>query len=192
MVSMTWTEAGRTDDAAWAARLKAGDEAVFSAVYRQHSGPLYRFALRMCGSESLAEDALQESFMALLRPGAQGYDPGRGPLAAYLYGIVRRQVYRQLGAIPDVEPLEEALSSAESDIDPLEGLSRREQVEQVRQALQVLPAHYREVIVLCDLEEMSYADAAERLGCVVGTVRSRLSRARGLLWRRLQGVRSSI
>lgn len=192
MVSMTWTEAHKPDEAAWAARLKEGDEEVFSAVYRQHSGPLYRFALRMCGSESVAEDALQESFMALLRPGTQGYDPSRGPLSSYLYGIVRRQVYRHLGDLPDVEPLDEALTTVEEDVDPLEGLERKEQVERVRQALQTLPAHYREVLVLCDLEEMSYADAAERLGCVVGTVRSRLSRARAMLWQRLQRVRCSI
>jgi RNA polymerase sigma-70 factor, ECF subfamily len=191
MVSATWTGTQQLDDASWVARLKSGDEGVFSAVYRQHSGPLYRFALRMCGSEALAEDAVQESFMALLKPAAQGYDPSRGALSSYLYGIVRRQVYRQLGSIPDVEPLDEAASTVETDVDPLDGLSRREQVEQVRLALQVLPAHYREVIVLCDLEEMSYADAAERLGCVVGTVRSRLSRARTLLWQRLQRVRCS-
>jgi RNA polymerase sigma-70 factor (ECF subfamily) len=52
-----------------------------------------------------------------------------------------------------------------------------------------LPAHYREVVVLCELHEMSYAEAATTLGCAVGTVRSRLHRARGLLVERLREVR---
>jgi len=188
---MSWLEAGRGDDAAWAGRMRAGDEAAFAGLYHKHAGPLYRFALRMCGSETLAEDAVQEAFLALIRGGAGGFDAARGSLAAYLHGIVRRQVYRQLGAVPGSEPLEDD-TAQEFEADPLEGLTRREQVEQVRQALQGLPPHYKEVVVLCDLEEMSYAEAADRLGCAIGTVRSRLSRARAQLWGRLQRVRCSL
>ena len=188
---MAWWQPGGTDDAAWAARMRAGDEAAFSALYHRHAGPLYRFALRMCGQETVAEDAVQEAFLALIRGGGGGFDASRGSLGAYLYGIVRRQVYRCLGAAPETEPLEDDVAQ-EFEGDPLEGLTRREQVDQVRQALQGLPPHYREVVVLCDLEEASYADAADRLGCAVGTVRSRLSRARAMLWERLQRVRCSL
>jgi RNA polymerase sigma-70 factor (ECF subfamily) len=59
-------------------------------------------------------------------------------------------------------------------------------IASVRQAVLALPPHYREVVVLCDLHEMSYADAAEALGCAVGTVRSRLHRARALLVEKLR------
>jgi len=64
---------------------------------------------------------------------------------------------------------------------PLEELSRTETIESVRKAVLALPERYREVVVLCDLQEMSYVEAAEILGCAVGTVRSRLHRARALL-----------
>ena len=72
-------------------------------------------------------------------------------------------------------------------IDPLGNLVRNEEIESVRQAVLGLPLHYREVVVLCELEEMSYGEAAASLGCAVGTVRSRLHRARALLKRRLRG-----
>ena len=170
--------------------MRAGDEAAFSALYRRHAGPLYRFALRMSGDAALAEDAVQDAFMALVRSSGSGFDAERGSLSAYLYGIVRRQVFRHLGAMPDFEPLkDEAVAMQEIESDPLEGLTRREQAAQVRQALEALPAHYREVVVLCDLEEVSYAAAAEYLNCAIGTIRSRLSRARAMLWGRLQHVR---
>jgi len=64
-------------------------------------------------------------------------------------------------------------------------------IASVRQAVLTLPEHYREVVVLCALHEMSYAEAAGVLGCAVGTVRSRLHRARGLLAERLRAVRDA-
>jgi RNA polymerase sigma-70 factor (ECF subfamily) len=70
--------------------------------------------------------------------------------------------------------------------DTLANLTRAEAVEAVRQAVLALPTHYREVVVMCDLEEMDYAGAASALGCSVGTVRSRLHRARGLLTAKLR------
>ena len=70
--------------------------------------------------------------------------------------------------------------------DALANLTREEALEAVRQAVLALPTHYREVVVLCDLEEMDYANAAAALGCSIGTVRSRLHRARGLLMAKLR------
>jgi RNA polymerase sigma-70 factor (ECF subfamily) len=69
---------------------------------------------------------------------------------------------------------------------PLNELARSETIAAVRQAILALPSHYREVVVLCDLHEMSYVEAAEVLRCAVGTVRSRLHRARSLLIERLR------
>jgi RNA polymerase sigma-70 factor (ECF subfamily) len=76
--------------------------------------------------------------------------------------------------------------------DPLADLAREESLARVRAALAALPEHYREVIVFCEMEEMSYLEAAEVLGVPAGTVRSRLSRAKALLLERLsrQGVRA--
>jgi len=64
-------------------------------------------------------------------------------------------------------------------------LARDETIRALRRAILALPAGYREAVVLCDLHEMSYADAANALGCAVGTVRSRLHRARALLAERM-------
>ena len=70
--------------------------------------------------------------------------------------------------------------------DPLDELTRSELIEGVRQAVLALPQHYRETVVLCDLHELSYQETAAVLGCAVGTVRSRLHRARALLVERLR------
>jgi RNA polymerase sigma-70 factor (ECF subfamily) len=65
---------------------------------------------------------------------------------------------------------------------------RRERIDRVRDAVLSLPAHYREAVVLCDLQRLSYQEAAEALECAVGTVRSRLHRGRALLIGKLRAV----
>jgi RNA polymerase sigma-70 factor (ECF subfamily) len=71
------------------------------------------------------------------------------------------------------------------DGDPVDDIGRRRDVDLLRRAVIGLPVRYREAVVLCDLQELSYADAAAALGCAVGTIRSRLHRGRALLARRL-------
>jgi RNA polymerase sigma-70 factor (ECF subfamily) len=73
----------------------------------------------------------------------------------------------------------------ETELRPLDDLARAETVELVRKAVLSLPAKYREVVVLCELQDVSYVEAAEILGCAIGTVRSRLHRARALLLAKL-------
>jgi RNA polymerase sigma-70 factor (ECF subfamily) len=171
----------------------AGDEDAFSTLYRRRQGGVYRFALQMCGSESIAEDVTQEVFMVLMREAGR-YDTSRGSVAAYLYGIARNHVLRHLHRDRNSvqftdETLEDGASVAAQLVaqdDPLGDLTRSETIESVRQAILGLPAHYREVVVLCELHEMSYAEAAEVLDCAVGTIRSRLHRARALLLDRLR------
>src|ERR1041384_2939559 len=168
----------------------AGDEAAFTLLYRRRQGAVYRFAWQMCGSESVAEDVTQEVFMVLVREGGR-FDPARGTLAAYLYGIARRQVKER--AFVELTSDEENATDEHlvAPHDPLGELTRRETVEAVRQAVLALPAHYREVVVLCELHELSYAEAAEVLACALGTVRSRLARARMMLGERLRSLHSS-
>jgi RNA polymerase sigma-70 factor, ECF subfamily len=173
--------------------IQAGDEDAFGALYQRRQAGIYRFALRMSGSEGVAEDVTQEVFMTLLRE-AGNYDVARGSLASYLFGVARHQVLRRLERdrplVPILEDAEEGEGfSPESLIiepDPLADLARQEMIGAVRQAVLALPPHYREVVVLCDLQEMSYADCALALGCAVGTVRSRLHRARLLLLDKLR------
>jgi RNA polymerase sigma-70 factor, ECF subfamily len=160
-----------------------GDEESFAALYRRRNGPVYRFALHMSGDSAVAEDVTQEVFLALLE-GGRRFDPERGTLLSFLYGIARNRVLRRLEAKPS-EDLEAAVAAAAED-DLLDDLTRRETIEQVRRAVLSLPPLYREAVVLCDLESASYEEAAAALECPVGTVRSRLSRARALLAQKLE------
>lgn len=176
--------------------MMAGDEEAFVTLYRRRQAGVYRFALRMSGSESVAEDVTQEVFLALMR-NPKLYEEGRGSLSTYLYGIARNQALRRLNhdrpyvaLVADDEAETSAYAYLAADGDPLGDLTRSETIETVRQAVLALPEHYREVIVLCELHEMNYAEAAAVIGCPIGTVRSRLNRARGLLLEKLKSARS--
>jgi RNA polymerase sigma-70 factor, ECF subfamily len=171
------------------ALLRNGDEQAFAALYRRRQGSIYRFAMHMSGSTTVAEDITQEVFLALLRQEC-GYDRERGTLAGYLYGIARKLILRNMergrADVPLESDTDEAAPRELAVIDdPLAGLTRHEAIEALRKAVQALPRRYREVVVLCDLEELDYADAAVALGCPIGTVRSRMHRARALLLEKL-------
>ncbi len=165
-------------------RMTRGDEEAFTVLYRRRQGALYRFALRMSGSASIAEEAVQETFLALIRDGGR-WDRARGPVGSWLFGVARNQVLRCLDRdgryVASEEREMEAARGAVSGDGAFEDLSRAENSEALRQSLLSLPPHYREVAVMCDMQEMSYAEAAKAIGCPVGTVRSRLSRAREML-----------
>jgi RNA polymerase sigma-70 factor (ECF subfamily) len=175
--------------------IEAGDEAAFVSLYRCRQRGIYRFALQMSGSTSVAEDVTQEVFMALIRD-PRRYDPGKGSVASFLYGIARNHVLRRLGADRFFVQLEEDTGESGASTqpvmrgadDPLAAAARRELIDAVRRGILALPAHYREAVVLCDLHELSYDDAAGVLGCAVGTVRSRLHRARKVLAEKLRSA----
>jgi len=161
----------------------SGDEESFTALYRRRQGPVYRFALQMTGNVVIAEDVTQEVFMALLSKTAR-YDPERGSLASFLYGVARNLVLRRIDRTEEIED-----HAGPEDI--LDDLTRRETVENVRRAVLSLPPVYREAVVLCDLQDTSYEEAALALDCPIGTVRSRLNRGRSMLAQKL-AVRSSV
>ena len=171
-------------------------------LYRRRQGSVYRFALEMTGSRALAEEVTQEVFLMLIQ-NSTTFDPARGSLRNFLYGVARNYVRRILdrerpyaaALDEDSETAETGSASAqflngpEALADPLADLTQREAVANVRQAVLSLPARYREVVVLCDLHERDYVETAEALGCAVGTVRSRLHRARELLFQKLASFR---
>jgi len=182
------------------ARMKQGDEAAFVALYRRHKDAVYRLALLYSGSAAGAADATQEAFVHFMtRPGQ--YDPSRGTLAAWLCGVARNIARKAAGTREDAaDPQDLASDTApfEAHIDrdtPLERILRSEAAEQVRRAVAALSPHYRDVLILCELSELSYAEAAQVCGIEIGTVRSRLSRARAQLAQRLApyaGVKEAV
>ena len=179
------------DDHSLLRPLARGDERAFSVVYERYSGPIHRFAWHMSGDRAMAEEITQEVFMLLIRkPGK--YDPSKGSLGSYLFGIARnltrRRVAQRRANIPfldDPNASDEAYPIGQSAIDDtanvLEELTQRELIESLHTAVLSLPAQYREVIILCDLEQMSQAGAAELLQCAPGTIASRMHRARAML-----------
>jgi RNA polymerase sigma-70 factor (ECF subfamily) len=166
--------------------LRDRDEEAFTLLYRRWQGPLFRYALRVSGSPALAEDVTQEVFMALLH-GSDGYDPNRGAVSSYLHGMARHMVRRRLEREPGTQPVPEVAAPD----DPLADVARRETGDLVWTALLGLSLAYRETIALCDLQGLTYEEAAAALGCAVGTVRSRLHRGRALLGERLRSVRDA-
>jgi RNA polymerase sigma-70 factor (ECF subfamily) len=175
--------------------IQAGDEEALAALYRRRQPGIYRFALQMCGSQTVAEDVTQEVFIVLIRDG-HTFDPARGSLNSFLIGVARNHVLRRLrrerfyvAIVEDSQNEDQTNQAAEPNPGPLDDLSRTETIELVRRSVLALPERYREVVVLCDLEEMSYVEAAEILDCAVGTVRSRLHRGRALLIEKLRPAR---
>jgi RNA polymerase sigma-70 factor (ECF subfamily) len=173
-------------------RVAAGDEHAFVEIYRQKQAAIFRFALHMGGSQVLAEDVTQEVFVALMAQASQ-YDPARGSLTGYLYGIARKHLLRHFRRWRSQLPIEDSRGTTTSvsailaeHSDPLGQLSRDETIESVRRAILALPPRYREAVVLCELQEMGYEEAASLAGCAVGTIRSRLHRGRALLARKLK------
>jgi RNA polymerase sigma-70 factor (ECF subfamily) len=174
------------DDAGLLRRARQGDEAAFSRLFARHQRAVYLFAAKMCGPDA-GDDVVQETFLAVLRQTGT-FDPARGSVAAYLLGIARHLVLKRLGdryracVTDNVDDTTEWVTTQD---DVLESLTRAETIDAVRAAVQSLPPVYREVVVLCELQEMDYADAADVIRCPIGTVRSRLHRARAMLMTKL-------
>ena len=179
--------------------------------YRRHQGGLYRYAVHMSGNPQSAADVVQETFLTLIRH-ARKYDEQKGTPAAFLFGIARnhlRKLHEKEGRyVPLSDDLGKGLSTGASGVPGhsngnghspstagqadtiLEGLERAQIAELLREAILTLPDHYREPVTLCDLEGKSYGEAAALLDCPVGTVRSRLNRARSILLDKLRPARA--
>jgi len=172
--------------------ISKGDHDAFTLLFRRRQGDVYRFALHMTASSAIADDVTQDVFIAVMRDAGR-YDASRATVTAWLCGIARNQVRRRLerdrslqlmgGLVEDVDESIVSLGSVQltGTDDVLGDLTKAENIETLRRAVLTLPVRYRETIVLCDLQEFSYAEAATALGCAVGTVRSRLHRGRALL-----------
>lgn len=163
-----------------------GHREAFAEIYRRYGALVYRFARMMSGSVATAEDVTQETFTVLLR-NLRRYEPERAGLSTYLYGVARNVTrtrlrrerrFVRLEGTRDREPL--------SGPDPSAVFEQSQRWRRLRQVIAELPSRYREVIILCAIHGLSYAEVAVILGTPVGTVRSRLSRARHAVAERIQ------
>jgi RNA polymerase sigma-70 factor (ECF subfamily) len=178
-------------------RSAKGDEEAFTVLYRRHADVLYRFAFRMTGSSWGAEEIVQDVFMTLVRePGK--YEAERGTLPAFLFGITRNKIMKHNERLPReislVERQEDGSGGGltlRDSFTPAMWAEQRERLEKVRAAVMELPIEFRETVVLCELEEMSYEQAARMLDCPIGTIRSRLHRGRALLLAKLEMLRDA-
>lgn len=176
-------------------RMMAGDEEAFVLLYRRKHPPIYRFALHMSGNPAVADDVTQEVFMALIRDAGR-FDPARGSLGGFLFGIARNHLRKRWEQEQRFVPF----ADDPDEVRPANALNGNgngrhgdryddEAMARLRGAVATLPENYREALVLCDLQEMRYEEAAAALDCPVGTVRSRLHRARALLTEKLRDER---
>jgi RNA polymerase sigma-70 factor (ECF subfamily) len=158
-------------------------EAQFSEAFEQHKDAVYRLAWRMCDSPAAAEDVTQEAFMALLRH-PDRFDPARGQLRTYLLGIARNLSLKHWRKEHRLEPLDD-----DGTVEPID-IARGEIGEVVGRAVRALPVLQREVLILAEYEDLSLAEIAKTVGADVGTVKSRLHRARENLRRTLAPLSS--
>jgi RNA polymerase sigma-70 factor, ECF subfamily len=174
----------RTRDRDLLKRFHAGDRAAFAEIYRMHHHSVFRFALLMTGDSVKAGEITQDVFVWLIHH-PEDFDPSRGELGSFLVGVARKLLKRRYAEEQRWVELDE---TAAGSVNPLtSGDPNAEDVIRLRGAIAALPERYRSVVVLCDLEEKTYEQAAAVVACAVGTVRSRLHRARALLTRKLVG-----
>jgi len=149
---------------------------------------LYNFACWLTQDRVTAEDLVQETFMKALK-GFSSFEQGTN-FRAWIYRILRNtflttQAGLKASAFVSIDG-DEAPIEPETNETPELLLMARVKQEAIQRALEELPVHFREAIILCDLEEMSYQEIGQALGIPIGTVMSRLSRARKAM-RRLLG-----
>ena len=179
------------DDSEHMARLAAGDTHALRELYQRHGRALLRFSSAMCRSRQAAEDLVHDTFVAVLRE-PNLFDPALGSVFGYLCGVLRHRVSRHFRHERRLVALDLDDEGAHQQSTPADGpadeIARSEMSLAFRRAILELPLQHREVIALCDLEELPYATVANVLNCPIGTVRSRLHRARALLTLRLASL----
>lgn len=178
MTSVAQSEPG---DSEWVTRSQGGDRAAFGALVRRHQDGVYRYILRMVGSRDEALELTQEAFVKAWealprwRPEAQ--------FRTWLFSIASNVATDSLRRRRIVEfvPLEEDYDVPGASVDPADQLQAKQKLRALDAALQRLPHDQREIVLLREIEDMSYGEISAALGISEGTVKSRLARAREAL-----------
>ena len=161
-------------------QMRKGDQRAFAELYERREPALFRYAFYLAGSRVVAEEVAHDAFIELIGRHTR-FDERRGSVEAYLYGVARNLV-RVIQRRKTFELGVEQTSAHDVVADLIKG----ERNAALYAAIRELPDSYRDAVVLCDLEEKSYEEAALLMKCALGTVRSRVYRARMLLAARLK------
>jgi RNA polymerase sigma-70 factor, ECF subfamily len=181
-------------------QMRAGTAAAFQALYQRHQAPLFRFALLRSGSADTAADVVQEVFMGLLTNSFK-FDPLRGELRTFLFGVARnlvlkheepRRRYDSLPEPDDDDDGDAGTGAGSEDAEPLSRMLDNELAEEVRRALAQLAPVFRDAVILYELHDLSYLEIAAICQVDIGTIRSRLSRGRAALAKRLAAHRPTL
>lgn len=173
------------------ARLQKRDEAAFEELIRQYEKKVYTLCFRMCGNSEDAEEAAQDAFLALWR----GIDRFRqeSSLSTWIYRLATnacidtlRRRKKQSGSV-SLDDEELFVDAVDTSPQPQETVERREAQKLLQEGLSALPEEYRKVLILREIEGLSYTEIAESASIELGTVKSRISRGRSLLRNFLSG-----
>jgi len=164
-------------------------DAEFQAVFDAHKDAVYRFVWRMARSPAAAEDITQDVFIAVLRS-PERFDPARGTQRAFLLGIARNLVLKHWRAEHRFEPLDDDVTARDNAVASPFDLGQGDVGEMVGRAVGALGPLQREVVILAEYEGLTLAEVARAVDADVGTVKSRLHRARENLRRMLAPLRS--
>lgn len=173
------------------ARLQKRDEAAFEELIRQYEKKVYTLCFRMCGNSEDAEEAAQDAFLALWR----GIDRFRqeSSLSTWIYRLATnacidtlRRRKKQSGSV-SLDDEELFVDAVDTSPQPQETVERREAQKLLQEGLSALPEEYRRVLILREIEGLSYTEIAESASIELGTVKSRISRGRSLLRNFLSG-----
>ena len=185
--------AAEVSDSELVRMMAAGDSEAFAALYSRYQATVYRFCRQMLGSTDAAEDITHDVFIALAKDAGR-FNAAIASLTTYLYGIARNLIYERhrrnrVRREVDIDAVGNG-AAFHVEWDPTTTLARTQMVRHLRLAILHLPLGYREVVVLCELNGLSYEQAATIVKCPVGTIRSRLSRARRMLIQRCRALLS--
>ncbi|ADU99934.1 sigma-70 family RNA polymerase sigma factor [Alicycliphilus denitrificans] len=169
------------------ARARRGEIAAFSELVAHYQDRIYRFLVRMTRSQEDARELTQETFLSAYEALPRWRPDAR--LSTWLFRIARNQAVDRLRRAQRVEfvALDEALhEQVPADTPtPEAALQARQRIAALERALARLPVEHREILLLRDIEDMPYEDIAEVLGISLGTVKSRIARARAGLLRHM-------
>ena len=183
------------DDASLVRRCLAGDEKAYRELIEQHQAQVYSLAMRMVRRAEDAEDLTQETFVRMFRALSR-YDPTR-PFAAWLFTIatrlcidhIRRRKVSPISLTQREQDSEEEYQIEVEDpgLKPDEVTTHAEEERRAADLIASLPPHYRIVVILRHVQDLSYEEIAEALHLPLGTVKARIHRARALLRARIEG-----